>query len=166
MPSLNGDISVMPLADLLQWVGICNKTGTVQINKSGIEKKIYVETGKVVFVSSNMEGERFGEFLQKKALLEHSKIKSALLQSQTMKVPFTRRLVDLKYFSDEELKDIIMRYAKDILAATITWTDGNFEFTQADLPVNVLSSPIRLNMADLINDIINDSTPGIRINKL
>jgi hypothetical protein len=47
MPSLNGDISVMPLADLLQWVGICSKTGTVQINKSGIEKKIYVETGKV-----------------------------------------------------------------------------------------------------------------------
>jgi hypothetical protein len=169
MPSIKGDISVMPLADLLQWVGLCNKTGTVHINKSGMEKKIYVEAGKVLFVSSNKEGERFGEFLQKKALLELSKIKSALLQSQTMKVPFTQRLIDLKYFSDEELKDIIIDYAKDILASTITWTDGNFEFTQDDLPVNVLNSPIRLNMADLIYDlfrIIDDINPGFRNKKV
>lgn len=169
MASLMGDISVMPLADLLQWVDLSNKTGTIQVSNSGIDKKIYIETGKILFVSSNKEGERLGEFLHKGSHLELNKIKSALLQSQTMKVPFTQRLIDLNYFHKEELADVIVHHAKVILIDTLTWSDGSFLFIQDEIPSNILHGPIRLNTTELIYNvfkIIDDINLGFRKKKI
>ena len=98
----------MPLTDLLQWIDLTRKTGTITATYHGTEKKIYVEDGKIVYVSSNKEGERLGEFILKGSHLEADRIKSALIQSQTMKMPFAQRLIELKFFTIEQLKDIII----------------------------------------------------------
>lgn len=121
MASIKGDISVMPLTDLLQWIDLCKKTGSITANSHGIEKKIYIEDGKIVYVSSNKGGERLGEFLHRGSHLEIEKIKSALLQSQTMKIPFTQRLMELNYFTREQLTEIITGYAKELLLDAISW---------------------------------------------
>ncbi|MEC4676258.1 MAG: DUF4388 domain-containing protein [Nitrospirota bacterium] len=153
MGLIKGDLSVMSLADILQWVDASKKTGTLQVYNQGDEKKIYVETGKIVFISSNKEGERLGEYLTRNSHLETTKIKSALLQSQTMKVPFTQRLIDLKYFTAEQLQDIITKQAGTILLDAIDWTNGTFEFLQDELPTNVLRGPISLNTSELLHDV-------------
>ncbi len=72
----------MPLTNLLQWVDLCKKNGTIIENRYDVEKKIYLENGMILFLSSNKEGERLGEYLHKGSHLESGKIKSALIQSQ------------------------------------------------------------------------------------
>jgi hypothetical protein len=79
------------------------KTGTIAISFHGIEKKIYIESGKIVFVSSSKKGERLGEFIARGSYLETEKIKEALIQSQTMKITLTQRLIDMHYFTLEQL---------------------------------------------------------------
>jgi hypothetical protein len=150
MASIKGDISVMPLADLLQWIDLTRKTGTITATYHGTEKKIYVEGGKIVYVSSNKEGERLGEFILKGSHLEADRIKSALIQSQTMKIPFAQRLIELKFFTIEQLKYIIINYAKELLHDAISWKDGRFEFIQGILPIYVMNGPIKLNTTELI----------------
>jgi hypothetical protein len=150
MASIKGDISVMPLADLLQWIDLTRKTGTITANYHGTEKKIYVEGGKIVYVSSNKEGERLGEFILNDSHLEADKIKYALIQSQTMKMPFTQRLIELKLFTIEQLKDIIISYAKELLHDAISWEDGRFEFIHGILPTYVMNGPIKLNTSEMI----------------
>jgi hypothetical protein len=164
MESIKGDISVMPLTDLLQWIDMCQKTGTINIHFYGIEKKIYVEDGKIVYVSSNKEGERLGEFISKGSYLETNKIKSALIQSQTMKVPFTQRLIELNYFTREQLTEIITTYAKELLLDAISWKEGSFEFVQGLIPTNVINGPIKLNTSEIIFDVfkyLEDITIGM-----
>lgn len=153
MGLIKGDLSVMPLSDILQWIDVSKKTGTLQVYNQGDEKKIYVESGKIVFISSNKEGERLGEYLNRNSHLETTKIKSVLLQSQTMKVPFTQRLIDLKYFTAEQLQDVITKQAGTILLDAIDWTQGTFEFIQDELPSNVLLGPISLNTTELLYEV-------------
>jgi len=153
MASIKGDISVMPVADLLQWIDLAKKTGTTTASYQDTEKKIYLEDGKVVYVSSNSEGERLGEFIMKDSGFEAEKIKSALIRSQSMKIPFTQMLIDLGYFTFEDLKWTIIGYAKALLIDAISWEDGWFEFIQGIIPSYVKHGPIQLNTTELIFEV-------------
>lgn len=153
MASIKGDISVMPLSDLLQWIELTKKTGTISITSHGIEKKIYIEEGKILYISSNKEGERLGEFLHNGSLLEMSKIKTALLQSQTLKIPFTKRLIELNYFTEDELKKIMKKFAKEILIDAINWKEGYFEFIEGMIPDYVFKGPIKLNTTEILLEL-------------
>ncbi|MBE0425545.1 MAG: DUF4388 domain-containing protein [Nitrospirae bacterium] len=156
MASIKGDLSVMPLSDLLQWIELSKKTGTITVNSHGIEKKIYVEDGKILYVSSNKEGERLGEFIHKGLHLEISKIKTSLLQSQTMKIPFTQRLIELNYFTEDQLRKIIRTFAKEILLDAVTWKDGWVEFIEGIVPNYVMKGPIKLNTTEIIFEIFKE----------
>ncbi len=156
MASIKGDLSVMPLPDILQWIDLSRKTGTLTISHLGTEKKIYVEEGKIVYVSSNKEGERLGEFILKESKLDATIIKSALIQSQTMKIPFTQRLIELKYFTIEDLTNIIYNYAKSLLQDAISWNEGWFEFIQDIIPAYVMKGPIKLNTSELIFNVFRE----------
>jgi hypothetical protein len=155
MSSIKGDISVMSFADLLQWIEICGKTGTIMLRNPGIEKKIYMEEGKIVFVSSTKEGERLGEYLQKGSHLDLGKIKAALIQAQNMKISFTQKLLKLNYFSSMELRNIIGIHAQELLLDPLRWTEGTFEFSDSELPPDVLGGPIKLNTYQLVSRIFS-----------
>jgi hypothetical protein len=165
MALINGDLAVMPLTDLLQWADMCRKSGTIIVNSFGIEKKIFIEDGKIVYVSSNKEGERLGEFINGQFSLELDKIKLALVQSQTMKIPFTQRLIELGYFTEEQLTKIIIDYAKELLLDAISWKDDWFEFAQGLIPKTVLSGPIKLNTSEIIFEVftqLEEITKGFK----
>ncbi len=156
MASISGDLSVMPLTDILQWIDLSRKTGTLTVSNFGTEKKIYIEEGKIVYVSSNKEGERLGEFILKESKLDATIIKTALIQSQTMKIPFTQRLIELKYFTIDDLTKIILNYAKSLLHDAISWNEGWFEFIQDIIPAYVMKGPIKLNTSELIFDVFKE----------
>lgn len=150
MAFIKGDISVMPLADLLQWIDISRKTGTITVSFQGIEKKVYLESGKIVFISSSKEGERLGEFIVKGSYLETDKIKEALIQSQTMKISFTQRLIDMHYFTLEQLTQIIATYAQELLIDALSWNNGWFEYIQDIIPQYVMKAPVKLQPTEII----------------
>lgn len=156
MASIKGNLSVMPLTDILQWLDLSRKTGTLTVTYLGTEKKIYIEEGNIVYISSNKEGERLGEFILRESKVDATVIKSALIQSQSMKIPFTQRLIELRYFTIEELTHIIINYAKSLLNDAISWDDGWFEFIQDSIPIYVMKGPIKLNTTKLIFDVFKE----------
>ncbi len=167
MSSIKGELSVMCLTDLLQWGELHSKTGTLTVKKSDVEKKIYMESGKIVFVSSSKEGERLGEYLQRGSHIDLDKIKTALLQAQNMKIPFTQRLLKMNYFTPAGLRSVIEKHAQEILLDAAAWTAGTFEFVEGNLPPDVLSGPVNLNASELIREMLkmlDDSRAGLRKN--
>lgn len=146
----------MPLTDLLQWVDLSRKSGTLNASFQGVDKKIYLEEGKIVYVSSNKEGERLGEYIARGSFLDINNIRSALEQSQTMKLPFTQRLIDLNYFSLELLTEIMFRFAKELLLDAISWDEGWFEFIEGIVPQYVMKGPIKLNTTEIIYEVFRE----------
>jgi hypothetical protein len=143
---IRGDLSVMHLSDLLQWVELCGKTGTITIRTNGITKRIYFSAGRLIFVSSEKEGERLGEYLHRSSHVDVERIRIALLEAQTMKIPFTQRLLKTHFFTPTGLKDIVRTHATELLLDAFRWTEGEFDFAQGTLPPPVLAGPITLDM--------------------
>jgi len=150
---MKGDLAVIPLIDLLQWICLLQKTGTVTVCSQVIEKKIHIENGQIIYVSSNREGERLGEFIYKGSHLPKEKITSALIQSHAMKIRFTQRLIELNYFTKEKLTEIVTLYAKEHLLDAISMKAGKFEFVKGPLPDVVRDALIRLNTSRVIFDL-------------
>ncbi len=164
---LNGDLTVMCLTDLLQWGQLLHKTGVLTVSKRDIEKKIYFEKGNIIFVSSTREGERLGEFLHRGSHIDLDKIKTALLDAQNMKIPFTQRLLKMNYFTPQALKNVIEKHAQDILLEAAAWTEGTFEFIQGELPSSVLAGPVKLDASEVIEQMckrLEDSRAALRKN--
>ncbi len=164
---LNGDLTVMCLTDLLQLGQLLRKTGVLTVRKGDIEKKIYLENGKIIFVSSTREGERLGEFLQRGSHIDLDKIRTALVEAQNMKIPFTQRLLKMNYFTPGALKSVIEKHAQDILLEAASWTEGTFEFIQGELPSGVLAGPIKLDASEVILHVckrLEDSRAALRKN--
>ena len=160
MGSIKGDLSVLPVTDLLQWVERGKKTGTILLHHGDTEKKLYIEDGRIIFISSNKQGERLGEYLHKGSYIDANKIRSALLQSQAMKIHFTQRLIDLHYFSADELIEIITSHAKEILMDAVKWPEGTFEFEQDVLPSYVMRGTISLNASEFLQDVLPEPGTG------
>ncbi len=51
--SLQGEIQTMPLQDLLQWLELVHKTGTLSINNNEIEQQFYFRNGEIASASSS-----------------------------------------------------------------------------------------------------------------
>ncbi len=167
MCSVKGDLSMMCLTDLLQWGELYGKAGTIIVKGNGVEKKIYLEGGKIVFVSSSKDGERLGEYLHRGSHIDLDKIKTALLQAQSMKIPFTQRLLKMNYFTPAGLRSVIEKHAMEILLDAARWTAGTFDFIQGELPSDVLTGPVKLNASELIHDmlkLLENSRAGLRKN--
>jgi hypothetical protein len=157
----------MGLPDLLQWGELYGKTGTITVRKKIVEKKIYMEGGRIIYVSSSREGERLGEYLHRGAHIDLDKIKTALLQAQNLKIPFTQRLLKMNYFTPAGLRSVIEKHALEILIDAARWTEGTFEFVQGELPGDVLAGPIKLNASELGHQmlkVLEDSRTGLRKN--
>ncbi|OGW32567.1 MAG: hypothetical protein A2X59_06120 [Nitrospirae bacterium GWC2_42_7] len=63
MGYIKGDLLVMSLTDLLKWIYLNKKSLTLAVNINSISRKTYTENGRVIFISSNKEGERLSQYL-------------------------------------------------------------------------------------------------------
>lgn len=150
MKRIGGDLGMMELNDLLLWGASQGKTGSLKIWDGKIVKTFYLQEGKIVFLTSNKEGERIGEFLARVGCLELNLIKQAIQESQRLGVPFTRYLLDQKLMQKPNLLAVIGRLVVTALADALGWSGGSFEFSDA-LPPTIINGPVMLEASDLID---------------
>ena len=48
MRKFTGNLSLMPLADLIQWADNSTRSGTLILNQRGLQKKFYIQDGKIM----------------------------------------------------------------------------------------------------------------------
>jgi uncharacterized protein DUF4388 len=60
---LKGQVSDLPIAEVLQHLRLARATGILSLISGGARKALYVKDGRVVFASSNLPNDRLGEIL-------------------------------------------------------------------------------------------------------
>ncbi len=144
MRKFNGNLSLMPLADLIQLLDHSKRSGTLILNYHNQQKKFYFQDGKIIFIWSNCEREHFGYFLKDQANISQDVLDKAFTDSESLGLPFIGYLLSEKVFLREQLEDILRKAAEVVLANAFKWDTGIFEFID-DLPRFVMNSPIRLD---------------------
>lgn len=145
----------MSLPDIMQWAESTRKSGTLTIRQSGISKVFYIQDGKLIFISSQKQGERFGEFFIKDGHIDRKRLETALRESQRLSVPFTGYLISEGLIEQNVLEQMIERLAKIAFADSLSWEDGSFEFIDA-IPAVIVNGPIKLHTSFVILESARD----------
>jgi len=128
-----GQLSQLPLPDLLQHLRVSASTGILSLVSGGARKALYVKGGRVVFASSNLPNDRLGEILirEGKITVEEydASIKAISKGKRQGKV-----LVEMGALSPKDLWEGVQFQVREVVYGIFQWDDGLFHFEESSLP--------------------------------
>jgi hypothetical protein len=130
---LAGNLRTMPLPDLLQWIVLSRKAGTLMLERVSIKKKILFRDGEIISSWSNDPRESLGQFLIRERLVTEEHLFRALLRQESEGRPLGSILVGDGMLSEADLKHVLMVKAQETVFDLFLWPDGAFEFLQEEL---------------------------------
>jgi hypothetical protein len=124
----------MLFADLLQWISLGQKTGTLVIAAGSDEKRIYFRDGKVIASASNNPREYLSEFLMTIGGVDESHVRQAIEAQGQSKMLLGKILVMIDSISEPDLMRLMRLKAEEEIYDLFLWPEGEFQFIDDDLP--------------------------------
>ncbi len=145
---LKGQISDLPLPEILQHLRTSAATGILSLVSGGARKALYLKDGRVVFASSNLPNDRLGEIL-----LHEGKITVEEYESSIKAISKGKRqgkvLVEMGALSPKDLWEGVQFQVKEIVYSIFQWENGQFHFEESSLPEKERIT-VDLDIVDLI----------------
>ncbi|MEM7353914.1 MAG: DUF4388 domain-containing protein [Acidobacteriota bacterium] len=131
---ISGNLKTMALAELLQWLSMGQKSGTLLIDNETIEKKIYFQDGAIIASASTDPKEYLGSFLVGHGYLPEEQIDEALSRQKEEKKLIGQILVSMGAIAEEDLHQMLRLKTEESLYDVFTWPEADFEFFDNELP--------------------------------
>ncbi len=129
-PVLEGDLSRIQVADVLNFVGMIRGSGKLVVRQNRVERTIHWKDGEIIFASSNSPEHSLGQFL-----LRNGKITAEEYDESAKRVGPNMRhgkvLVQMGSISPNDLWWGMKNQALEIVYSLFTWTDGSFTLFEA-----------------------------------
>ena len=139
----------MQLSELLQWLALGQKTGTLLIEGHGVQKRIYFQDGRINFTSSSDPREYLGQFLVSHGYITEDELKKGMEVQEESKILLGRILLMINAISETDLVRLMRRKAEESIYDVFLWEDGNFEFTDGEQP-DLKMVPLSLDLTSII----------------
>ena len=149
---LKGNLSALPLPELLIQLRRTSSTGILSLESEGTRKAIYFHSGQVVFATSNSPSDRLGE-----TLLRLGKISVEEYESSLRQISHGRRqgrvLIEMGAMAPHDLWEGVEAQVREIVFSLFEWPAGEFTFESTSLPqkekVTVSFDPLALVLEGL-----------------
>jgi hypothetical protein len=129
-PILEGDLSKLQIADVLNFVGMIRGTGKLLIRHQRLERTIHWKDGEIIFASSNSSEHSLGNFL-----LRNGKITQEQYEESAKRVGPNMRhgkvLVQMGAISPNDLWWGVKNQALEIVYSLFTWSEGSFQLVES-----------------------------------
>ncbi len=150
---LSGEITTMPVTDLLQWIEVTLKTGIVEFRRNDEWKKIFFQNGQILFVSSSKENEKVGRFLIRRGCIREKDLYDCLMENERTGKKLTEILEARGLISHDELYKQIVLLIKEMLFNLFLWKEGGFQFNDRNLPA-AAKGPLALKTGQIIFNVL------------
>jgi uncharacterized protein DUF4388 len=147
--ALNGNLKTMLPGDLLQWLSLGQKTGTLVISNKRVEKKIFFRGGRVISSASNDPREYLGQFLMSHGYLSEPELKKAMEVQQQSRILLGKILVMIDVISESDLQRFMRLKAEEEIYDIFLWNDGDFYFVDDELP-QMEMIPLQVDVTGII----------------
>lgn len=146
---LKGKIRDTSLVKLLVALSRERKTGTLSLVNTSFTKKIYMNTGHVIFASSTYEDDRLGEMLLKadKITVEHYDKAVEVLKASKKRLGAI--LVDLGFITPKDLFWGVKYQVKEIIYSMFLIEDAEYQFHEGGIPTQEVIT-LKMSMGNLI----------------
>jgi hypothetical protein len=147
--ALSGNLRTMLPGDLLQWLSLGQKTGTLVISNSRVEKKIFFRNGRVISSASNDPREYLGQFLMSHGYLTEPELKKAMEVQQQSGILLGKILVMIEVITEPDLQRFMRLKAEEEIYDIFLWNDGDFYFVDDELP-HMEMIPLHVDVTGII----------------
>lgn len=149
--SIEGSLSLMSLADLIQWIEGSKKSGSLVVTHEEYVRRFFFQNGRLIFVWCDQEGERLYDAIHEQFGLATERIMDALKQAEQLGISFMGLLSSEEGIPLERLGGIITTLAEQSLTTSLAWRAGRFRFNDL-LPASVLCSPVNIKPTQVLLD--------------
>jgi len=146
---ITGNLQTMQLSELLQWLSLGQKTGTLLIDGHGVEKRIYFQNGRINSSSSSDQREYLGHFLVSHGYITEEELKMAMEVQEESNILLGKILVMINAISETDLLRLMRKKAEESIYDVFLWEEGNFEFVDGELP-DLKMVPLSLDVTGII----------------
>lgn len=147
--ALSGNLRTMLPGDLLQWLSLGQKTGTLVISNQRVEKKIFFRNGRVISSASNDPREYLGQFLMSHGYLSEPELKKAMEVQQQSRILLGKILVMIEVITEPDLVRFMRLKAEEEIYDIFLWNDGEFYFVDDELP-QMEMIPLQVDVTGII----------------
>lgn len=126
----HGDLAVTPLPEVLQTVYHYRVPGVLSTIRGGIEKKIFISNGDVIFATSGDRADSLGDYLMRTSRISQAQFDESieiLLMSGGEK-RHGEVLVDMGVLTNQELFEIVLAQVRSIVDSVFDWDEGEVTF--------------------------------------
>jgi hypothetical protein len=146
---ITGNLKTMQLSELLQWLSLGQKTGTLLIDGHGVEKRIYFQNGRINSSSSSDQREYLGHFLVSHGYITEEELKMAMEVQEESNILLGKILVMINAISETDLLRLMRKKAEESIYDVFLWEEGDFEFIDGELP-DLKMVPLSLDVTGII----------------
>ena len=157
-PSFTGSLAGQSLCSLFHWLAENREAGRLDIIREPVRKSVYFEEGHPVFASSNIESERFGEFLVARGELSREQHAEILDFAARKGMRFTEALLALDVITANQFFTFLGAQVRDRILDLFTWTSGTFALFPDSNPTDPVL-PLNLRSHTLIHEGVQDRLP-------
>ncbi len=139
----------MQLSELLQWLSMGQKTGTLAIRGGAGEKRIYFQNGRIISSSSTIEREYLGHFLVSYGYITEEELTKAMEVQEESKILLGKILVMIGAIAEEDLVELIRLKACETIYDIFLWPEGAFQFIDGEIPQRPMV-PIAIDVTGIV----------------
>lgn len=144
-----GNLKTMLPGDLLQWLSLGQKTGTLIVTKKAVEKKIFFRRGRVISSASNDPREYLGQFLMSHGYMTEPELMKAMQVQAESGILLGKILVMIDVIDEEALQRLMRLKAEEAIYDIFLWREGDFRFIDDEVPTMEMI-PLQVDVTGLI----------------
>ena len=146
---VSGNLKTMLPGDLLQWLSLGQKTGTLVVANKAVEKKVFFRNGRIISSASNNPREYLGQFLISHGYLSEPELMKAMDVQLQSGILLGKILVMIDVITEPQLQRLMRRKAEEEIYDIFLWTEGDFHFVDDQLPTMEMI-PLMVDVTGLI----------------
>jgi hypothetical protein len=146
---VSGNLKTMLPGDLLQWLSLGQKTGTLLVKNKQVEKKIFFRNGRIISSASNDPREYLGQFLMSHGYLKEPELIKAMEVQRQSGILLGKILVMIDVITEEDLQRLMRLKAEEEIYDVFLWNEGEFTFIDDELPAHEMI-PLQVDVTGLI----------------
>lgn len=147
--AITGNLRTMQLSELLQWLSMGQKTGTLAIRGGSGEKRVYFQNGRIISSSSTIEREYLGHFLVSYGYITEEELTKAMEVQEESKILLGKILVMIGAIAEEDLVELIRLKACETIFDIFLWPEGAFHFIDGEIPQRPMI-PIAVDVTGIV----------------
>ncbi len=128
--NIRGNLEVMSLPDVLQWIGLAQKTGSLTFERGRDKKVIFFSKGVIIGANSNNPKDKIGELLVRMDKLTAEIVEEGLQQQRESGELIGDIFLARGYLTTQEFITALERQATEIIYDLFAWRDGRFIFLE------------------------------------